>query len=82
MRKLATEDNRRDGASRPFAVAATLQLGFYLYIYFTARVDDPRLFVLSNGARLALHLIPASLVMALVAWMPERLPEKQNGRRG
>jgi len=64
--------------TRPFAVAATLQLGFYLYVYFTARVEDPRFFVLSNGARLALHLIPASLVMALVAW----LPEKQNGRRG
>lgn len=64
--------------TRPFAAVATLQLGFYLYIYFTAQVADPRFFVLSNGARLALHLIPASLVMALVAWMPE----KQNGRQG
>jgi hypothetical protein len=64
--------------TRPFAVVATLQLAFYLYVYFTARVEDPRFFVLSNFARLILHLIPASLVMALVAWMPE----KENGRRG
>ena len=64
--------------TRPFAVAATLQLAFYVYVYFTARVEDPRYFVLSNFARLSLHLAPASLCMALVAWMPER----QNGRRG
>lgn len=64
--------------TRPFAAAATLQLAFYLYVYFTARVEDPRFFVLSNFARLALHLVPASLVTALVAWGPE----KRNGRRG
>ena len=59
--------------TRPFAAAATLQLLFYVYIYFTVRVDDLRFFILSNLARLAFHLVPASLVAALVAW-----PSKEN----
>jgi hypothetical protein len=56
--------------TRPFAAVATLQLFFYVYVYFTVRVDDLRFFVLSNFARLAFHLVPASLVAALVAWGP------------
>ena len=53
--------------TRPFAVVATLQLLFYVYTYLTVRVDDLRFFVLSNLARLAFHVVPASLVAALVA---------------
>jgi len=59
--------------TRPFAAVATLQLLFYAYIYFTVRVGDLRFFVLSNFARLAFHLVPASLVAALAAW-----PSKAN----
>ncbi len=54
--------------TRPFAAAATLQLLFYVYVYFTVRIEDLRFFVLSNFARLAFHLVPACLVAALVAW--------------
>jgi hypothetical protein len=55
--------------TRPFAVAATLQLLFYFYVYFTsASADQTRIFVLSNFARLGFQIIPAVLVTALVAW--------------
>jgi hypothetical protein len=54
--------------TRPFAAVATLQLLFYFYAYFTVQVHDVRFFVLSNFARLAFHLVPASLAAALVAW--------------
>ncbi len=54
--------------TRAFAAVATLQLLFYVYVYFTVRVDDLEFFVLSNGARLAFHLVPAGLVGVLVAW--------------
>ncbi|HEY9420594.1 MAG TPA: hypothetical protein VIW92_04205, partial [Thermoanaerobaculia bacterium] len=53
-------------------------------VYFTARVEDPRYFVLSNFARLSLHLIPASLTMALAAWLPENKTaggDEPTGRR-
>ena len=60
--------------TRPFAAAATLQLLFYSYTYLTVRVDDLRFFVLSNLARLAFHLVPASLVAALVAWVVPHPP--------
>lgn len=60
--------------TRAFAAVATLQLLFYVYVYFTIRVDDLRFFILANFARLAFHLVPASLVAALVAWpSPPRL---------
>jgi hypothetical protein len=61
---------------RPFAAAATLQLLFYSFSYFTAGFGDVHAFVLSNFPRLAFHLIPASLVAALVAWGPHK---SQNG---
>ena len=55
--------------TRPFAIVATLQLLFYFYVYFTsASADQIRVFVLSNFARLGFQVIPAILVMALVAW--------------
>lgn len=54
--------------TRPYAAVAALQLGFYVYVYFTVRLEDLRFFVLSNFARLVFHLVPASLVAALVAW--------------
>ncbi|HEX6898105.1 MAG TPA: hypothetical protein VF789_00255 [Thermoanaerobaculia bacterium] len=64
--------------TRPFAVAATLQLAFYVYVYFTARVEDPRYFVLSNFARLILHLIPASLAMTLIALSQKKTAGGEN----
>jgi hypothetical protein len=55
--------------ARPFAVVATLELGFYFYVYFTsASAEQPRLFLLSNFARLGFQLVPASLAMAILAW--------------
>ena len=54
--------------TRPLAAAAVLQLAFDLYIYLSAPMVDLRYFVLSNFARLAFQIVPASLVMALVAW--------------
>jgi hypothetical protein len=68
--------NRR---TRPFAVVATLQLLFYFYVYFTAAgADQTRIYVLSNFARLGFHLVPASLVVGMVAWGSER-QEKGRG---
>jgi hypothetical protein len=62
--------------ARPFAAVATLELGFYFYVYFTsASAEQPRLFLLSNFARLGFQLVPASLTMALLAWGEER-PER------
>ena len=57
---------------RPFAIVATLQILFYFYSYFT-NPAEPRIFILSNLARLGFHLVPASLAMALVVWWsPQR----------
>jgi hypothetical protein len=62
--------NRR---ARPFAVAATLQILFLFYNYFTSiSAAEPRYFILSNFARLGFQLIPASLVVALVVWGNEK----------
>jgi hypothetical protein len=46
---------------RPVAAVATLQLLFYLYVYFTAPVDT-RYYVLTSFSRLIFHLIPALIV--------------------
>ncbi len=54
--------------TRAFAVAATLELLFYFYVYFTTPVGSYRYFVLSNFPRLGFQLVPACLVTALVAW--------------
>lgn len=54
--------------TRAFAAAATLELLFYFYVYFTTAVGSYRYFVLSNFPRLGFQLIPACLVAALVAW--------------
>lgn len=51
---------------RPVAAVATLQLLFYLYVYFTAPVDT-RYYVLTSFSRLIFHLIPALLVAAGLA---------------
>ena len=64
--------------ARPFAAVATLQLAFDLYIYLSAPMSDLRFFVLSNFARLGFQLVPASLVVALVAWRDAR-PQDQRG---
>jgi hypothetical protein len=63
--------------ARPFAVAATLQILFLYYNYFTSiSAADPRIFILSNFARLGFQLIPASLVVGLVAWGDEKGGDK------
>jgi hypothetical protein len=54
--------------TRAFAAVATLELLFYLYVYFTSGVGDSRYYVFSNFPRLGFQLIPACLVAALVAW--------------
>jgi hypothetical protein len=59
--------------ARPFAAVATLELGFFFYVYFTsASAEQTRLFLLSNFARLGFQLVPACLTMALLAWGPQR----------
>jgi hypothetical protein len=59
--------------ARPLAAVATLELAFYFYVYFTsASAAQTRVFLLSNFARLGFQLVPASLVMALLAWGPQR----------
>jgi hypothetical protein len=58
--------------TRPFAIVATLQLLFYFHVYFsTLAAEQTRAYILSNFARLGFHLVPASLVAALIAWMGE-----------
>ena len=52
--------------TRPFAAVVTLQLLFYLYVYFTAPVDV-RYYVLTSLPRLLLHVIPGVLVLTLLA---------------
>ena len=54
--------------TRAFAAAATLELLFYFYVYFTTPVANYRYFVLSNFPRLGFQLVPACMVAALVAW--------------
>jgi len=58
--------------TRAFAAAATLELLFYFYAYFTSPVGNYRYFVLSNFPRLGFQLVPACLVAALVAFAPKR----------
>ncbi len=58
--------------TRALAAAATLELLFYFYAYFTSPVGNYRYFVLSNFPRLGFQLIPACLVAALVAFAPQR----------
>lgn len=50
-----------DRRLRPVAAVVTLQLAFYLYVYFTARVGTDFL-VTSSFPRLVLHLLPAVAV--------------------
>lgn len=52
--------------TRAVAAVATLQLLFYLYVYFTAPVDT-RYYVLTSFPRLLFHLIPALLVAGAMA---------------
>jgi hypothetical protein len=54
---------------RPVAVVVALQLVFDLYVYFTAPVDT-RFYVLSSFARLAFQVIPAILVVTVLALEP------------
>jgi hypothetical protein len=53
--------------TRPIAAVATLQLLFYLYVFFTARVDTV-LLIKSSFPRLVMHLLPAVVVAATVAF--------------
>lgn len=57
--------------TRAVAAVATLQLLFYLYVYFTAPVDT-EYYVLTSFSRLAFHLIPALVVAGGVAWSGTR----------
>jgi hypothetical protein len=52
--------------TRPLAVVASLQLLFYLWIYFSAAVGT-EFQVISSFPRLAMHLMPAVIVAGVVA---------------
>jgi hypothetical protein len=52
--------------TRPVAAVASLQLLFYLWIYFSAAVDTEYQ-VISSFPRLAMHLIPAVIVAGVLA---------------
>ena len=66
--------------ARPFAAVATLELGFFVYVYFTsASAVATRAFLLSNFARLGFQIVPAALVMALLAWGPGEEAPPQRG---
>ncbi len=52
--------------TRPAAAVASLQLLFYLWIYFSAAVDTEYQ-VISSFPRLAMHLLPAVIVAGAVA---------------
>lgn len=64
--------------TRAVAAVATLQLLFYLYVYFTAPVDT-RYYVLSSFPRLIFHLIPALVVAGAVA-LEAKTEAKEKGR--
>jgi hypothetical protein len=55
-----------DRRVRPLGGVIAAQLAFYLYVYFTVRIDAAAL-VLASFPRLMLHLIPATLLGAVVA---------------
>ncbi|MFN7942716.1 MAG: hypothetical protein U0X73_14105 [Thermoanaerobaculia bacterium] len=67
---------RRD--TRRGALAIALQLGVYLAIYYTGPLDT-RFYVLSSLPRLLLHLIPALIVLATLAWSTPRDLERAPG---
>jgi len=55
--------------ARPFAIVATLQLLVYFNAYFTSiSAAEPRIYILSNFARLGFQIIPASLLVAVMVW--------------
>jgi hypothetical protein len=56
--------------TRALAAVASAQLAFYAWAYFASTLE-PRLYVLSNFARLLFHLLPAVLVGAVVALAPQ-----------
>jgi hypothetical protein len=60
------------GRTRPAAIVATLQLLFYLWIYFSAAVDTEYQ-IISSFPRLALHLVPAVVVLGVVAGSISRM---------
>lgn len=67
---------------QPVAAVATLQLLFYLYVYFTAPVET-RYYVLTSFSRLIFHLIPALLVVGALAPSPPSGPTgRQNPAQG
>jgi hypothetical protein len=51
---------------RAYAAACVLQLGFYLYIYFSAPTDTA-FHIAASFSRLLLHVLPAAMVAVLVA---------------
>ena len=66
--------------TRAFAAAATLELLFYFYVYFTSSVGSYRYFVLSNFPRLGFQLVPACTVAALVAWGTAKSESRKSER--
>ena len=65
---------------RPAAAVATLQLLFYLYVYFTAPVET-RYYVLTSFPRLIFHLIPALLVAGVLALGDQGMRDRATNER-
>jgi hypothetical protein len=67
--------------ARPFALAATAQLLFYLWVYVASTLD-PSFYVLSSFARLLFHLVPAAVVAAVIAVGTDPIAAPGGGSRG
>jgi hypothetical protein len=69
-----------DRRLRPLATVALLQLAFYVYVYFTVRIDAAAL-VLASFPRLLLHLVPATLLgLAIAAGQPAAAEAEERRR--
>jgi hypothetical protein len=69
--------------ARPFAIVATLQLLAYFNTYFTSiAAAEPRIYILSNFARLGFQIIPASLMVAVAVWGNEEGGDKSPAPAG
>jgi hypothetical protein len=67
---------------RSFATVAVLQLAFYLWSYAASPLDDVAFLVLTSFPRLLLHLWPATIAAAAIAWLAAPEIEAAEGSGG
>lgn len=67
---------------RAFATVALLQLAFYLWTYAASPLDDVGFLVLTSFPRLLLHLVPATIAAAAIAWLAGPEAESVGSGRG